>query len=178
MNATFEILALTPSDRERYLEELAEILLDCVRNGASVSFMAAMTIEDARKFWSSVFDSVEKHSRVLLVAKGHDGHAVGTVQILTDQPANQPHRADISKLLVASSNRREGVGAALMNEVERYSARLRKSLLVLDTSSGSDAERLYTRLSWVKVGEIPNFSLLPDGTPSATSIFWKAIETE
>jgi GNAT superfamily N-acetyltransferase len=97
---------------------------------------------------------------------------VGTVQVILDQPENQPHRGDLAKMLVHRRARRQGVGAALLAAAESCALKRGKTLLVLDTASG-DAERLYARQGWQRCGEIPNYALMPDGTPCATTIFFK-----
>jgi ribosomal protein S18 acetylase RimI-like enzyme len=153
---------------------LAEVLIDCVEGGASVSFMAGISKIQAEQFFEIVAAAVEKRERFLIAAFLDDA-LVGTVQLVTGMPDNQPHRAEIAKLLVARSARGRGVGAALMRHAEEMSRRAGKTLLVLDTATGGDAERLYCRLGWTKAGIVPNYALLPDGSPCATTIFWKAL---
>lgn len=153
--------------------ELSAVLLDCVAGGASVSFMAPLSREKADAFWRGVADGVAAGERVLLVAE--DGReVVGTVQVVLAQPENQPHRADVAKMLVRRSHRRRGLGAALMRAAEAAAAAAGKTLLVLDTASG-DAERLYERSGWVRVGPVPGYALLPDGRPCDTVFFYKAL---
>jgi GNAT superfamily N-acetyltransferase len=100
---------------------------------------------------------------------------VGTVQLVLAQPENQPHRADLSKMLVASRARRRGLGAALLAAAEQLARDCGKTLLVLDTNTGSDAERLYARLGWARVGEIPDYSIQPHGGLRATTVFYKRL---
>jgi GNAT superfamily N-acetyltransferase len=150
------------------------VLFDCVEGGASVSFMQPFSRADAAAFFRKCIDGVEAGERILLAALD-DGHVVGTVQIITALPPNQPHRADVSKLLVHRRARGGGVGQKLMEEVERQARAAGKTLLVLDTVTGGDAERLYTRLEWTRVGVIPNYALFPDGKPCATTMFYKAL---
>ncbi|WP_257895918.1 GNAT family N-acetyltransferase, partial [Enterobacter chuandaensis] len=98
---------------------------------------------------------------------------MGTVQLITDQPENQPHRADVAKLLVHEKARRKGAAMALMEALEAEARARNISVLVLDTSTGSGAENFYQRAGWQKVGEIPRYALMPDGAMTATSVFYK-----
>ncbi len=130
--------------------------------------------ERALAFWRGVGESVAGDERLLLVAEA-EGRIVGTVQLLLDQPPNQPHRADVAKMLVHRRARRRGIGEALMGELDRLARACGKSLLVLDTVSGSAAERLYLKTGWTRVGEIPDYALMPDGTPCPTTYFYKRL---
>jgi GNAT superfamily N-acetyltransferase len=154
---------------------LAEVLLDCVEGGASVSYMAPLAAETAREAFEAIEPELESGRRVLLAAFTDDA-LVGTVQIAAAAPPNQPHRADIAKLLVRRAARKRGVGRVLMQRAELEARAAGKTLLVLDTVTGDPAERLYERLGWVKVGVIPNYALYPDGRPCDTTIFWKALD--
>ena len=136
--------------------------------------MASFSKPDAESFFTDVFRQVEQEQRILLGAF-LDHQLVGTVQIVTAMPPNQPHRADISKLLVLRSARSQGIATQLMQRAEEISRAAGKTLLVLDTASGSPAEKLYTKLGWTRVGTIPNYALLPDGIPCATTIFYKRL---
>jgi ribosomal protein S18 acetylase RimI-like enzyme len=169
-----EIRRLTEEEGRPYLEELAEVLLDCVEGGASVSFMASLSKTEAKSFFEKVLEGVQRGDRILLAAF-IDSKLVGTVQILIATPPNQPHRADIAKLLVLRSARGRGVGSQLMEYAEEASRQAGKTLLVLDTATGDSAERLYLRLGWNKAGIIPNYALYPDGTWCDTTIFWKQL---
>ncbi len=153
---------------------LAGVLMDCVEGGASVSFMAPLYQEKAEAFWLGVADGVAAGERMLLVAEDDEGRVVGTVQIVLRQPENQPHRADVTKMLVHRAARRQGIGEKLMRMAEDAAFLARKTLLVLDTASG-DAERLYERLDWVRVGVVPGFALLPNGEPCDTCFYYKAL---
>lgn len=166
-----------PSDAQ--LQQLADVLVDCVDGGASVSFMHPLAPERALAFWRGVAAGVARGERVLLVAEDEQGGAgiCGTVQLVVDQPDNQPHRADVSKMLVHRRARRRGVGAALMRAVEAEARAAGKTLLVLDTISGSDAARLYTRLGWQHTGDIPDFALMPHGGLAPTSVYWRRVAT-
>jgi ribosomal protein S18 acetylase RimI-like enzyme len=160
---------------ETQLDQLVSLLIDCVEGGASVSFMLPLTRERAAAFWRRVADGVHAGERALLVAEDEHG-IVGTVQLLLDQPENQPHRADVAKMLVHRRGRRQGHGEALMREVEVVARASGKSLLVLDTVSGGDAERLYRRLGWQRAGEIPDYALFPNGAPCATTYYFRRVE--
>jgi len=167
---------LTPTEAGERIPELSAVLLDCVEGGASVSFMAPLTREKSDAFWRRVVDGVSAGERVLLVAEERaTGEIVGTVQMVVDLPENQPHRADVAKMLVRRSARRQGVGAALMRAAEEEAGLEGKTLLVLDTVTGGDAERLYERLGWIKVGIVPRYALFPDGRPCDTTIFYKSL---
>ncbi len=159
------------SDAE--MQELALVLIDCVEGGASVSFMHPLSLPKALAFWRRVARDIESGARALLVAEDETG-IVGTVQLVLDQPENQPHRADISKMLVHRSARRRGIGAALMRAAEAEARRSGKSLLVLDTASG-DAERLYARLGWTLAGIIPDYALWPRGGLCSTSVYYRKL---
>jgi GNAT superfamily N-acetyltransferase len=156
------------------IEALADVLIDCVDGDASASFMYPLAPEKAQAFWRRVAAGVAAGERALLVAEDDSG-IVGTVQLVLDQPENQPHRADLAKMLVHRRARRQGLGAALMRAAEQTARECGKTLLVLDTIPGSDAERLYDRLGWVRVGTIPDYALLPRGGLSATTVFYKAL---
>lgn len=150
---------------------LTEVLVDCVEGGASVSFMAPLGPEKAARFWRSVAAGVARGERALLVARDPEGAILGTVQVILAQPENQPHRADVAKLLVHQRARRTGAGALLMRAAEAVAKEAGKTLLVLDTAS-DDARRLYERLGWQLVGRIPNYALNPDGTPCDTWYYY------
>ena len=154
-------------------EGLARVLVDCVEGGASVGFMRPLSLEQALAFWRRVGCDVECGARALLVAEDASG-IIGTVQVVLEQPENQPHRADISKMLVHRRARRRGVGAALMQAAEDAARQSRKSLLVLDTAS-ADAERLYARMGWTLVGVIPDYALWPGGGLCPTSVFYRQL---
>jgi GNAT superfamily N-acetyltransferase len=145
-----------------------------VQGGASVSFMAPLTRERADAFWRGVAEGVATGERTLFVAQEPSGEMLGTVQLILRQPENQPHRGEVAKMLVRRSARRRGVGERLMRAAEDAALALDKTLLVLDTAS-ADAERLYARLGWSKVGVIPDFALMPDGAMCSTTVFYKAL---
>lgn len=154
------------------LGALADLLKDCVDGGASVSFMHPLTRERAAAFWHKVADGVAAGQRALIVAE--DDHGVcGTVQLIFDLPENQPHRADLAKMLVHRRARRQGLGAALMRAAEATARECGKTLLVLDAVTDGDAARLYARLGWVRVGDIPNYALFPQGGFCSTTVFYR-----
>jgi ribosomal protein S18 acetylase RimI-like enzyme len=155
------------------LAGLIDVLIDCVEGDASVSFMHPLTRERAVAFWRGVARGVAAGERVLLVASDDQG-LCGTVQLTLDLPENQPHRADVSKMLVHRRARRRGLGAALMRGAEAAAREQGRTLLVLDTAS-EDAKRLYERLGWVRVGVIPDFALLPRGGYCDTVVYYRRI---
>jgi GNAT superfamily N-acetyltransferase len=163
----------SPGDRE--LRELSDVLIDCVEGGASVSFLLPMSRAKAEAFWANAFGALARGDRMVLVAEETSGTIVGTVQLLLNQPENQPHRGDLAKMLVHREARRCGVGAALLRAAEEAAARAGKTLLVLDTVTGGDAERLYARNGWQRCGEIPGYALWPNGVPCATTVFFKQL---
>lgn len=162
-----------PAD-ERTLQQLADVLLDCVDGDASVSFMWPLSREKALGFWRRMADGVEAGERIVLLARDGEGEVIGTVQVVLDQPDNQPHRADIAKMLVHRRGRKQGIGAALMRAAEQAAVAAGKTLLVLDTAS-ADAERLYEREGWQLAGHIPGYALLPRGGLCGTKYYYKPI---
>ena len=162
--------SLTPTQ----IAQLCTVLIDCVEGGASISFMLPMTREKAERFWRGVAEGVENNERVLLVAQNELGEIVGSVQVVLAQPENQPHRADISKMIVHRSARKLGIAAALMVAAEAEALRDGKTVLVLDTAS-DDAERVYRKLGWQECGVIPDYALLPGGALRATTYFYKRL---
>jgi GNAT superfamily N-acetyltransferase len=171
-----EIRRLRAAEARAHLDGLAAVLADCVEGGASVSYMAPFSHEQARAAFEGFAAEVEQGRRLLLAAFA-DGDLVGTVQVVFAWPPNQPHRAEIAKLLVRRSARRRGIAQLLMERAEAEAQAEGKTLLVLDTVTGDDAERLYARLGWTKVGVIPGYALYPDGRPCGTTVFWKSLAT-
>ncbi|WP_460904210.1 GNAT family N-acetyltransferase [Paraburkholderia jirisanensis] len=155
------------------MEGLADVLLDCVAGGASVSFMWPLARDTALDFWHGVAHGVARGERALLVAEDHAGRIVGTVQLILAQPENQPHRADVAKMLVHRDVRRRGVARRLMAEVDELARAAGKTVLVLDTVTGGDAERLYQRAGWQRVGEVPKYALMPDGEFCSTTFYYR-----
>ena len=155
------------------MQSLAALLIDCVEGGASVSFMAPLSMTKALDFWHGVAEGTARGERALLVAEDAQGIS-GTVQVILAQPENRPHHADVAKMLVHRRARRQGVGAALMQAAEQAAREAGKTLLVLDTAS-AEAERLYARQGWQRVGVIPGYALLPTGEPCDTAYFYKVL---
>jgi len=168
-----EIRRLGASEARARLGGLAAVLADCVEGGASVSYLAPFTHEQAREAFEAVAAEVEQGRRLLLAALA-GGEVVGTVQVVLAMPPNQSHRGEVVKLLVRRSARRRGIAERLMLAAEREARAEGKTLLVLDTASDV-AERLYERLGWTRLGVIPNYALYPDGRPCDTTVFWKAL---
>ena len=173
MTAPFTLHTFSEADILAHLEPLSDVLSNCVNGGASVSFMLPFNVEKARAFWQKTAASVARDERVVLVAKDVDEKIVGTVQLVIDQPENQPHRADVSKLLVHECARRGGIARALMQRLEEIAVDAQKNVLVLDTATGSGAETFYVRCGWQKAGELPRYAYMPDGELTATSLFYK-----
>jgi GNAT superfamily N-acetyltransferase len=156
------------------VEALADVLIDCVEGGASVSFMLPLTRERAVAFWRRVAQGVAAGERALLVAEDAQG-ICGSVQLLLDLPENQPHRADLAKMLVHRRARRQGLGAALMRAAEAAALDCGRTLLVLDAVTGGDAARLYERLGWQRVGVIPEYALFPQGGFCDTTVYYRRL---
>ncbi len=170
--STWSVRRLQTID-EAQIEGLTDVLLDCVEGGASVSFMWPLSRDKAAAFWRTVARDVAAGGRALMVAE--DGQGVcGTVQLVLDQPENQPHRADLSKMLVHRRARRRGLGEALMHAAETAARDCGKTVLVLDTAN-PDAERLYERMGWTRVGAVPDFALLPHGGLCQTTFFYRKL---
>ncbi len=168
-----EIRRLASADVHEQLDALAGVLVDCVAGGASVSYLAPFSHKQARSVFEAVAAEVEQGHRLLLAAFANSD-LVGTVQVILALPPNQPHRAEIAKLLVHRSARRRGIAQLLMERAEAEARAEGKTLLVL-TVTGDNAERLYERLGWTKVGVIPGYALYPDRRPCDTTIFWKSL---
>jgi len=175
VSAKAEITSLAAPIADSALDQLADVLVDCVAGGASVSFMSPFPHDSALGFFRKVAGSVAAGDTVLLAAK-LDGKIVGTVQLGLDTPPNQPHRADIKKMLVHRSARGRGIGAALMAAVEEEARRHGRWLVVLDTVPGENGHRLYLRAGWTQTGLVPDYALFPDGRLCDTAIMWKRLE--
>jgi GNAT superfamily N-acetyltransferase len=152
---------------------LCDVLIDCVEGGASVSFMLPLPREKAVAFWRGVAEGVARGERALVIAEDGEGGIVGTVQMVLSQPDNQPHRADIAKMLVHRRARRRGIAQRLMNAIDEIAREEGKTVLVLDTVTGGDAERLYERTGWQRAGVVPKYALMPDGAFCATTFYYK-----
>jgi len=161
---------------EREIEGLSEVLHDCVHGGASVSFMLPMSRAKAAAYWRTVAAAVTRGEILVLAARDASGAIVGTVSLHLKQPENQPHRADVAKMLVHRHARGRGVGARLLRAVEAEAARAGKTLLVLDTASDA-ARRVYARGGWQAVGEIPDYALWPGGGLCPTTVYYKRLKS-
>jgi len=157
------------------LEGLCAVLMDCVEGGASVGFMLPLVEGRPEAFWRKVGAGVAAGERHLFVAEDGDGRICGTLSLVIDMPDNQPHRADVSKMLVHRRARRQGVAERLMKALEVKARGLGKTTLVLDTVTGSDASRVYERMGWLRAGDIPNYALMPDGPLCSTTYYFKPI---
>jgi GNAT superfamily N-acetyltransferase len=173
MTGDVRVRRVGASEAAACVEQLANVLIACVEGGASVGFMLPLPRERALEFWRRVADGVVRGERVLLVAEDANGRMVGTVQLITAMPDNQPHRADVSKMLVHPGARRQGVAQRLMAALDDEARKEGRTVLVLDTVTGSDAERLYRRAGWQRVGDIPKYAMMPDGTFCSTTYFFK-----
>jgi GNAT superfamily N-acetyltransferase len=173
MSETIRIEVL-PRLGEREIADLADVLVDCVQGGASVNFMWPLSHAKASAFWRSLAAPVASGECLVLVAFDANQRIVGTVQLLLKLPENQPHRADLAKMLVHRDARRQGVGALLLAAAEAAARDTGRTLLVLDTAS-REAERLYVRAGWQRVGEIPDYALWPGGGLCATTVLYKSL---
>lgn len=163
---------LRPTDAE--IQGLTDVLIDCVHGGASVGFMRPLPLDKATAFWRGIAAQLGNGRRALLTAEDAQG-ILGTVQLVLDLPENQPHRAELSKMLVHRRARHRGVGEALLHAAEDLARENGKRLLMLDTASG-DAERLYVRAGWIRVGVVPGFALWPAGGLCDTTFFYRTLE--
>ncbi len=171
---TLPIRALGAAEAEARIGQLTAILRDAVENGASVNFMAGLTEEEAVAFWRGQLAGIADATRTLLVAE-RGGRIVGTVVLTLAPQPNAPHRAEIGKMLVHSSLRRQGLGRRLLEEAEAVARRQRRTLLLLDTQTGSAGEELYRRCGWTEYGVVPNHSHVPEGGLSPATFFYKEI---
>lgn len=174
MKSTYRIRRLAMPEARGVATALADILYDCVAGGASVSFMADLTHDDAVTFWQGEADAGDGDGRAILVSEDDEG-IFGVVQVIPAWPPNQPHRADISKMLVHRRGRRRGAAEALLAAAEGAARDMNRTLLVLDTVTGGAAEALYAKRGWTRVGVIPDYALMPDGAMSATTVFYKTL---
>ncbi len=173
-SSPFVTRALTAVEIDARRRALRELLADAIEAGASVGFVLPINDAEIDAYWRSVAADVAARSRQLFVVERGDA-MLGTVQLAPCAKSNQPHRADVQKLLVLRSARRQGVGRALMSAVEQTALAAGRWLLTLDTRAGSDAERLYRRLGWVEVGKIPDYASDPDRTLAACTFFYKRL---
>ncbi len=167
------ILTLDPAEAAEQRAGLVDLLVDAVEGGASVNFVLPMTREKAERWWDGALADHARGGRVIIAALDGD-RICGSVQLIPAGQENQPFRADIAKLLVHRRARRRGLGAALMGAAEAEALRLGRTLLTLDTETGSDGERLYHRLGWTMFGEVPGYATRADGRERARcSFFYK-----
>ena len=155
------------------VDALADVLIDCVEGGASVGYMLPLSREKALGFWRGVAEGVARNERALLIAENRAGEILGTVQLIFAQPDNQPHRADVGKMLVCRKARRQGIAQRLMAAVEDTARDEGRSVLVLDTVTGGAAEGLYEKAGWQRVGVVPKYALMPDGEFCATTVYYR-----
>lgn len=158
---------------DQTVAELSEILLDAVADNAGISFMAGLTMAEAAAWWREVIAGLDPRA-MLLVARDDQG-IIGTVQLQPAWPPNQPHRADVAKLMVHRRGRGNGIARSLMTELERHARDQQFTLLLLDTCKGGAAEKLYTSMGWTRIGEVPRFALNPDGSWCDTVFFYKSL---
>jgi ribosomal protein S18 acetylase RimI-like enzyme len=162
------------AESDQNVADLAQLLIDATEHGTGVGFLHPLARDRACAYWRKLFAEAARGERVLLGLR-EGGRVVGTVSLLIGLPENQPHRGEVQKVLVAAAERRRGLGERLMREVESLAAALGKTLLVLDAVPNGSGAPLYDRLGWTRVGEIPDFALLPDGTPTPTRFYWKRV---
>ncbi|CAD7051305.1 N-acetyltransferase [Pseudorhizobium endolithicum] len=156
------------------IPDLCEVLSDCINGGASLGFMLPFKPEDSADYWRGIAEQVGSGGIILALAE-MEGRVVGTVQVGLASKPNQPHRGDLMKLLVHRSARGLGLSRLLMQAVEAEAARRDRTLLVLDTATGSEAEAIYPRFGWERVGVIPDYAMWPDGGFCGTTLFYKRI---
>lgn len=159
---------------EPQLVELSQLLIACVEAGASVGFMLPLATSKALDYWQDINSSLQQGERLVFIAETDTGEIVGSVQIVLSQPDNQPHRADLSKMLVHPKARRQGIAAALLTAAETDAQQQGKSLLVLDTAN-PEAERVYERGGWLRCGSVPDYALWPAGGLCDTTFFYKKL---
>ncbi len=138
--------------------------------------MLPISVATARAFWRGVADAVGRGERALLAAEDASGRIVGTVPLVVSLPENQPHRADVAKMLVHRTARRRGVAQQLLAAIDAAARQAGRTLLVLDTVTGGAAERLYARAGWQRAGAIPGYALMPDGTPCGTTFYYRQVD--
>ncbi len=168
------VVELAPEEIRRRQPQLVELLADAIDGGASVGYLLPYRIEDLDAHWRVVASEVEDGKRVVLASIDSD-RIIGGVQLVPSGKTNQPHRADVQKLLVLRSERQRGVGKALMDALEQCARATGRWLLTLDTRSGSAADALYQCWGWQQVGPIPDYALDPDGQPAACTFYWKRL---
>ena len=170
--APVEVLVVPPREFPALCDRLGEILADAVQDGAGVGFVLPFTASDGAAYWRGRAAEVGAGSRVVLVAR-RAAEVVGTVSLLPAPMPNQPHRADISKLLVHSAHQRHGVATALMRAAHAHARSLGRTLVTLDCVTGGHQERFYRGLGYQVVGTVPGYALSPDGRPEAATFLFR-----
>jgi GNAT superfamily N-acetyltransferase len=168
------IRPIDAAEANRQLSALSGLLVNAVAHGASVNFMAGFALQEAETYWIRQIAGLAGDDRIWLVAE-QDGNLVGTVMCIFAPQPNQPFRAEVSKMLVHSSQRRQGIGVMLMTAIEDAALKAGKTMLVLDTSEGSAGDRLYRRCGWTAIGSIPGYAYTTDGKPEAATFFYKQL---
>jgi GNAT superfamily N-acetyltransferase len=171
---TVTIRSISADDAMGLMPAFADLLKDAVDGGAGVNFMRGFSLAEAATYWQRQIDDFRQTPRIWLAAE-EDGVLVGTVMCLFAGQPNQPYRGEVAKMLVHSRHRNRGIGARLMTEIEREAVQAGKSLLVLDTAAGSPGDRLYARMGWTRLGVVPDYAYLPDGTPEGAAFFYKRV---
>lgn len=172
MSLNFEIETL--SSNSDTVEELSDLIIEVVANGGSVSFMHPLSKKTAMTFWEASLASADRGERVILGAR-ENGQLISTVTLLLNCPENQPHRAEIAKLMTRISKRGQGVARALVTEAEQIAVKKGRTLLNLDTAADEGAAGFYESLGFHKSGVIPDYALKPHGGLTDTIIYWKRI---
>jgi len=165
------IQRLDGDDLETHLTSFSALLIGCVEAGASIGFLAPLTCERAEAFWREIAESLRREERLLFAALDDENGLLGTAQLVPAALENQPHRADVSKMMVSPAARRQGVGLQLLEALEEEARARGRWLLVLDTATGSPAEALYRKQGWERIGEIDDYALWPDGRLCATTFY-------
>jgi GNAT superfamily N-acetyltransferase len=173
-SAADDILIEQARSLDGLTDGLAEVLADAVDGGASVGFVAPFSPDDAARWWRSLAADIETGKVILLIAR-EGNRVVGTVQLRLAPLPNSRHRAEVAKLLVHRDVRRRGIARQLLAAIEEVARRQGRTLLVLDTISGSEADLLYRALGWVEVGSVPNYAAMPDGSLAPTTIFYREL---
>lgn len=173
----YDLKILSADDLRFATRDFATLLINCVTHGASIHFLKTIGQLKAVMFWNAIADQAAKDGRVIFAIRRTDDNAlVGTVQVVPAAPENQPHRAEIAKMMVLKTERNKGLGEVLMRAAEDAAKQMGKTLLTLDTATGSAADRLYTRLGWTKVGDIPDYALTPEGELCSATVFYKKLD--
>lgn len=172
-----DVRIFTEAETRAALPQLSNLFSATVREGASMGYMLPFPPEEAATFWRGVAEAVGREEIVLIVAL-EDGRIVGSVQLGIKMPPNQPHRADLKKLMVHPDARGRGLSRRLMEAAERAAVAHHRDLLVLDTATGEPAEKIYERLGWTPAGTVPRYALFPDGRACATTFFYKELSED